>query len=218
MHLADTAPDITLLVLQVHWCRAARTDRGVSALCQVVSFRLPAHADGPQLVARVNAELPEQIRVYGYQKVADGFDARRDCDGRSYEYIFPAWLLDPAMGKTRRQQRREQQQHSSDMGTAQLRATQPGMQQHERGCQDTGHVNVPRESSGLQPVGQPASSQQGPADQAPGAAMGHAGRSDHWARLRQEVASSSYVFTVQEQQRLDDLLARWLAQHAVGTH
>lgn len=79
---------------QIHWNRAARTDKGVSAVCQVVSAKLMFE---PQegFAARVNAHLPDQIRVFGVQRATEGFDARKFCDKRRYEYILPAWVFDP---------------------------------------------------------------------------------------------------------------------------
>lgn len=130
---------------KVHWMRAARTDKGVSAVCQVVSARLvmaqrrggeqqgeqqgedkqgqeqqqqqggeepkeeattTAAASGPPadandaneasdpVVARINAELPKAVRVYGWRRVTEGFDARKWCDRRRYEYVLPAWVFD----------------------------------------------------------------------------------------------------------------------------
>lgn len=84
---------------KVHWMRAARTDKGVSAVGQVVSLNMVLHPPG--IVDRMNAELPEQIRVLGHRRVTKGFDARKACDKRRYEYILPAWMFDPK-AKSRR--------------------------------------------------------------------------------------------------------------------
>lgn len=43
-----------------------------------------------------------QIRVFGVQRTTDGFDARKYCDKRKYEYILPAWVLDPQACSTAR--------------------------------------------------------------------------------------------------------------------
>jgi tRNA U38,U39,U40 pseudouridine synthase TruA len=84
---------------QIHWSRAARTDKGVSAMGQVVSLKMMV--DFPDVVARINKELPEDIRVYGYTRATEGFDSRLWCDRRRYEYILPAWALDPAVCRGR---------------------------------------------------------------------------------------------------------------------
>jgi tRNA pseudouridine38-40 synthase len=60
---------------------AGRTDTGVHALGQVVSY------DGPQPRLRsVNALLPDEISVYAAETVPDDFSARHDAVARSYVY------------------------------------------------------------------------------------------------------------------------------------
>lgn len=81
---------------QVSWARAARTDKGVNALGQVVSLNMVLPED---VVEQINAHLPPTIRVLGFCRVIKGFDARRLCDKRCYEYFLPAWAFDPAVCK-----------------------------------------------------------------------------------------------------------------------
>ena len=60
---------------------AGRTDRGVHALGQVVSY------DGPPVsVHALNALLPPDMAVHSCSAVPDGFSARYDATSRSYEY------------------------------------------------------------------------------------------------------------------------------------
>jgi tRNA pseudouridine(38-40) synthase len=59
--------------------RCARTDKGVSAVGQVVSFKLILL---PDIVGKINAQLPPAIRVLGYTRVTNSFDARIQCDKR----------------------------------------------------------------------------------------------------------------------------------------
>jgi tRNA pseudouridine38-40 synthase len=60
---------------------AGRTDRGVHALGQVISYR------GPQPRLRsVNAVLPDEIVVLGAETVPEGFSARHDAVARRYLY------------------------------------------------------------------------------------------------------------------------------------
>ena len=47
--------------VQVHWQRAARTDKGVSAVGQVVSLKMITEPEGA--VDRINSHLPPQLRV-----------------------------------------------------------------------------------------------------------------------------------------------------------
>jgi tRNA pseudouridine38-40 synthase len=60
---------------------AGRTDRGVHALGQVVSY------DGPAPGLRsINAVLPEEIGVIAAEAAPDGFSARHDAVSRTYVY------------------------------------------------------------------------------------------------------------------------------------
>jgi tRNA pseudouridine38-40 synthase len=60
---------------------AGRTDRGVHALGQVVSY------DGPLPSLRsVNAVLPPEVKVIAAETVPDGFSARHDARARAYLY------------------------------------------------------------------------------------------------------------------------------------
>lgn len=87
------------VLFQIHWMRCARTDKGVSAICQVVSLMMVLHPPG--MLERINDNLPPCIRVLGYHRVVKGFDARKACHSRRYEYIFPAWMFDPSVRPVR---------------------------------------------------------------------------------------------------------------------
>jgi tRNA pseudouridine38-40 synthase len=60
---------------------AGRTDRGVHALGQVISYAGPL----PRLRS-VNAVLPDAIVVHAGEEVPEGFSARHDATARSYVY------------------------------------------------------------------------------------------------------------------------------------
>lgn len=76
------------------WARSARTDKGVSAVGQVVSGRF--YIDPPGLVERINLVLPAKIRVFGYKRVTATFNAKKFCDRRRYVYLIPVFALDPS--------------------------------------------------------------------------------------------------------------------------
>jgi tRNA pseudouridine38-40 synthase len=78
---------------KVDWMRAARTDKGVSAVGQVVSGLF--YIDPPGFVERVNNHLPKEIRVLGFKRVIPSFSAKQLCDRRRYEYVIPMFALDP---------------------------------------------------------------------------------------------------------------------------
>ena len=71
----------TVLRRPVELTVAGRTDRGVHALGQVVSYPGP-----PPRLRSVNAVLPDEIAVLAAEAAPDGFCARRDARSRSYRY------------------------------------------------------------------------------------------------------------------------------------
>ncbi|XP_021296028.1 tRNA pseudouridine synthase A, mitochondrial-like [Herrania umbratica] len=75
------------------WARSARTDKGVSAVGQVVSGRF--YIDPPGLVERLNRILPAQIQIFGYKRVTASFNSKKFCDRRRYVYLIPVFALDP---------------------------------------------------------------------------------------------------------------------------
>ncbi|XP_054820619.1 uncharacterized protein LOC129319531 isoform X2 [Prosopis cineraria] len=81
------------------WARSARTDKGVSAVGQVVSGRF--YIDPPGLVVRLNSNLSPQIRIFGYKRVTASFNAKKFCDRRRYVYLIPVFALDPCSHRDR---------------------------------------------------------------------------------------------------------------------
>ena len=71
---------------------SGRTDAGVNALCQVVTF----DPENEKLVEPriINSKLPKDIWVYGKAEVQDDFDPRRDAESREYRYVLYAPRLD----------------------------------------------------------------------------------------------------------------------------
>ncbi|KAH6782774.1 Pseudouridine synthase family protein [Perilla frutescens var. hirtella] len=81
------------------WARSARTDKGVSAVGQVVSGRF--YVDPPGFVERLNSHLAPQIRVFGYKRATPSFNAKKFCDRRRYVYLVPVFALDPSCHRDR---------------------------------------------------------------------------------------------------------------------
>ncbi|CAD5196500.1 unnamed protein product [Musa acuminata subsp. malaccensis] len=95
LFLAGAVPEADRgLPRRFDWARSARTDKGVSAAAQVVSGRF--YVDPPGLVARLNAHLSDQIRVFGFKRVTNSFNAKKFCDRRRYVYLVPVFALDPS--------------------------------------------------------------------------------------------------------------------------
>ena len=65
---------------------AGRTDTGVHAIGQVMSFRTASAPDGGTLGRGVNALLPRDIAVSALEPCGEDFHARFSATGRTYEY------------------------------------------------------------------------------------------------------------------------------------
>jgi tRNA pseudouridine38-40 synthase len=71
----------TVLRRDVDLVVAGRTDRGVHATAQVVSYEGP-----PPALASVNALLPDDVAVTAAEEAPPGFSARHDAVSRTYRY------------------------------------------------------------------------------------------------------------------------------------
>jgi tRNA pseudouridine38-40 synthase len=86
---------------KISWVVSARTDKGVSAAGNALSFKsaFPRSSPAPDeerlsldfetFVRNVNAALPAEIRVFGASKPTGSFSAKDACAGRHYEYLLP---------------------------------------------------------------------------------------------------------------------------------
>ncbi|XP_032688985.1 tRNA pseudouridine synthase A isoform X2 [Odontomachus brunneus] len=72
----------------INFQRAARTDKGVSAVRQIVSLKL----QNPDKTI-INQFLPDVIRVFGIKRVTKGFNSKNQCDARTYRYIIPSFTF-----------------------------------------------------------------------------------------------------------------------------
>ena len=77
---------------------AARTDAGVHALGQVVSFSTRAGLDPDALRRALNAALPEGIAAHSVRAVRGAFHARADALSRTYVYLVGAPAPECARG------------------------------------------------------------------------------------------------------------------------
>ncbi|XP_077864475.1 pseudouridylate synthase 1 homolog [Saccoglossus kowalevskii] len=70
--------------------RCARTDKGVSAVRQVVSLKMMLVDNA---VEQINNSLPPSIRVITYKRTTGGFNAKNTCSHRTYSYLMPTFAL-----------------------------------------------------------------------------------------------------------------------------
>ncbi|KAI8628735.1 pseudouridine synthase [Xylariaceae sp. FL1651] len=73
--------------------RCARTDKGVHAAGNMVSLKLII--EDPDIVQKINENLPPQIRVWGIHRTNNSFSCYQSCDSRWYEYLMPSYCLLP---------------------------------------------------------------------------------------------------------------------------
>lgn len=83
-----TAMHIILLLTLNHF---EFTPRQVHAGGQVVSLKMMLI---PDVIEKINAYLPDQIRAWGFARVKNSFDAKDACSSRIYEYLLPTYCLD----------------------------------------------------------------------------------------------------------------------------
>lgn len=67
---------------------SGRTDQGVHALGQVISFRSPRLWEENELARALNSTLPRDIRAMASSPVADEFHARRSAVSKHYRYLL----------------------------------------------------------------------------------------------------------------------------------
>jgi tRNA pseudouridine38-40 synthase len=80
---------------------AGRTDKGVHATGQVVSFDTNASVDTVRLLRSLNRRLGPAIAVLFFSPVADGFHARHSATGRRYRYqVLNREAPDPFVART----------------------------------------------------------------------------------------------------------------------
>ena len=99
-----------------NYSRCGRTDRGVSAICQILGMRLRSNLPNPNTMENqpdtmyhskskqslrelcyvdlINRQLPPDIRVLAWSPVPEKFDARFNCISREYRYYFSSQGLD----------------------------------------------------------------------------------------------------------------------------
>lgn len=84
----------------MHFQRAARTDKGVSAARQIISLKLPTIENIPSIVELINKNLPSQIRIMGLKRATKNFNAKLTCDARIYSYILPTYAFSNSKEET----------------------------------------------------------------------------------------------------------------------
>jgi tRNA pseudouridine38/39 synthase len=77
------------LAADYNYKKCGRTDKGVSAAGNVINLLVRDDKSDPSTYTnRLNAVLPNDIRVLDCKKVSESFNSRINCDYREYRYFF----------------------------------------------------------------------------------------------------------------------------------
>ncbi|VDD77422.1 unnamed protein product [Mesocestoides corti] len=76
----------------IHFQRASKTDKNVSSAGQVCAAKLPIDLID---MAKINAALPEQIRILDIFRVTKKFSPKIACNHRVYQYLLPTFAFAP---------------------------------------------------------------------------------------------------------------------------
>lgn len=87
---------LKLYKISVKFASSSRTDAGVHALGNVISYEPPAEIPTEKLPIALNALLPDDLRVVKAEAKPKGFNARFDAKSKEYQYlIFNGQILPP---------------------------------------------------------------------------------------------------------------------------
>ena len=84
-------------IQKIDWMRASRTDKGVSAVMNVISVKLHKYPDLNEndMKNKINNLLPKDIKIFRFIEVSDRFDSKDNNNNREYHYIIPTFCLEP---------------------------------------------------------------------------------------------------------------------------
>ena len=101
---------------KICWMRASRTDKGVSAIMNVVSAKLHKHPNMNEIEMKkkLNEVLPKDIRIFRIIEVSDHFDSKDNNNNREYHYILPTFLLEPKKEEEKKTKKNENENQIID--------------------------------------------------------------------------------------------------------
>ena len=75
---------------KIHFQRACRTDKSVSAVRQVISFKA-FEVEDP--IGVLNSFVPPNIKVHAFKRTTKGFDCKKWASSRIYQYLVPSFCF-----------------------------------------------------------------------------------------------------------------------------
>ena len=102
---------------KIDWMRASRTDKGVSAIMNVVSVKLHKYPNMSEIEMKkkLNDILPKDIRVFRIIEVSDHFDSKDNNNNREYHYILPTFLLEPRKEEEKEKGNKEKNENDNNI-------------------------------------------------------------------------------------------------------
>ena len=88
---------VCTFVGQLKFQRTSKTDKGVSAVRQIVSLKMDVLKD---YLESINSFLPPQIRIFRILRVTQSFNGKHFCSSRFYNYICPTFAFAPTYEQT----------------------------------------------------------------------------------------------------------------------
>ena len=97
--------------------RASRTDKGVSAIMNIVSVKLHKYPNMSEIEMKkkLNDILPKDIRVFRIIEVSDHFDSKDNNNNREYHYILPTFLLEPKKEEEKEKDKKEKYESDNEI-------------------------------------------------------------------------------------------------------
>ena len=85
-------PDVMEEPKKMSYANASRTDKNVSAVGQIVTFKTKFESE-EQVRDDINKFLPEHIRCYRIFRSTKNFSPKNKCCYRTYSYLMPSFCL-----------------------------------------------------------------------------------------------------------------------------
>ena len=102
---------------KIDWMRASRTDKGVSAIMNVVSVKLHKYPNMSEIEMKkkLNDILPKDIRIFRIIEVSDHFDSKDNNNNREYHYILPTFLLEPKKEEQKKSDNKDKNENENNI-------------------------------------------------------------------------------------------------------
>lgn len=118
--------------------RASRTDKGVSAIMNVVSCKLHKYENKSEeeLKKSLNEVLPKDIQVFKFFEVSNAFDSKEMNNNREYHYILPTFCLEPKLTENKERITKESNNFLNYLGDYSYKIPQEIMEKVKMICAD----------------------------------------------------------------------------------